>query len=246
MRCTSVLAFDETYTPDGWDFPNITRPFSILYYVLGGSAYYEIDGQEHPFQKDHLYVMPANRVFSLREDLKDKFYSVYIHAFTSPEAESVTVLPVEEGSFLEHTLSLIRRYIQKEDDLCVEKLIEMLISYLSSLSPDLTAPLHAKIKEYVETHTAEVFHMGDFDRHFNYSRSYLTKVFKSEYNLTPKQYAGQLLLKEITLLLGEGQSVAEIAAALRFSSPENMCRFFRVHYGCSPTEYKKRYSGSLI
>ena len=243
MRCTSVLSCHETYTPKQWNFPHITRPFSIFYYVLGGKAFYEIDGAEHPFLKGHLYVLPVNRVYSLREDPRDKFYAVYIHAFTFPEVEEVIDLTVEKKGFLYRTLELLRQSLREEDEVAIKKAIEMMISYIAEISPVLSTPLHGRIKEHVERHFTEVFHHGGLSEQFNYSESYLTKRFKSEYHVTPKQYAGQLLLREITALLEGGGSVAKIAEQLHFSSPENLCRFFRAHYGCSPTEYKKRFSG---
>ena len=92
MHCTSIVAYHECLTPKDWNFPNITRPFSIIYYALGGSAFYIIDGIERPFIKGHLYILPANKVFSLRENPSDKFFSVYIHAFTSPDINAVFVI----------------------------------------------------------------------------------------------------------------------------------------------------------
>ena len=99
MQCISIGPYGERYTPNEWDFPNITRPFSIVYYALGGSAFYTVDGVERPFEKGHLYIFPANRVYSLREDKRDKFYLMFVHAFTSPEidfasARASVVLPV--------------------------------------------------------------------------------------------------------------------------------------------------------
>ena len=51
MQCTSVISYKECLTPEQWNYPNITRPFSILYYVLGGCAFYRINGTEHRFEK---------------------------------------------------------------------------------------------------------------------------------------------------------------------------------------------------
>ena len=72
-------------------------------------------------------------------------------------------------------------------------------------------------------------------------RATISKVFKEKYNITPKQYAQQLVLKETLILLYKGLSVREIADMLHFSSPENLTRFFKNCYGYSPTEYKKRF-----
>ena len=241
MKCTSITSYDECLTPSVWNFPNITRPFSIIYYVLGGSAFYTFDGVERPFEKGHLYILPANQTFSLREDPKDKFYSVYIHAFTSPEIDSVIDIDVRKDGFVADSLQLIRRYIKRDEQIYLRSLTDMLLSYLAQTAEMAKPQLPEQIKAYIDLHFVEVFRHSDLSGCFNYSRSYLSKVFKEKYNLTPRQYAQQLILKETVLLLRLGVSVAEIADRLAFSSPENLSRFFKGCYGYAPTEYRKRF-----
>lgn len=242
MQCTSITSFNECLTPAVWDYPNITRPFSIIYYVLGGSAFYTIDGMERPFLKGHLYILPANRTFSLREDPKDKFYAVYIHAFTSPEINSVMDIDVSKDDFVGDILVLMRKYAQKrEASQYIYNLTDLLLRYIAQTYEMAKSQLPERMKEYIDTEFVKVFRNSDLSRQFNYSCSYLTKVFKEKYNLTPKQYAQQLILKETVLLLEEGFMVAEIADKLAFSSPENLSRFFKRCYGYPPTEYVKHF-----
>jgi len=241
MQCTSITSFDECITPSVWNFPNITRPFSIIYYVLGGSAFYSFDGIERPFLKGHLYILPANKRFSLREEPHDKFYSVYIHAFTSPEIDSVIEVDVGKDDFLLQSLELLRVYAKQDDEIYVRKITDMILSYLSETLGEAEMPLHSKIKSHIDKNYVSVFKQSDLSKHFNYSKSHLSKIFKEKYNLTPKQYAQQLILRETLVLLYKGLSVSEIAERLDFSSPENLSRFFKGCYGYAPTEYIKRF-----
>ena len=239
MNCTSVTSCAECYTPENWNFPNITRPFSILYYVLGGTAFYSIDGEEHRFEQGHLYILPVNRQFSLWEDPQDKFYALYVHAYTSPEIEQVLTLRVQEDPFLFDLLQLMRRYAAQQKALPMQKLTDTLLSYIFELNTAADPSLPARIREYIDRHETEVFKRNELTRAFNYSDSHLTKIFKEHYDLTPRQYAKQRVLQRAVQLLSEGHSVAEIAEALRFSSPENFSRFFKNCYGCPPTAYLK-------
>ena len=227
MRCTSISSYRECYTPAVWDYPNITRPFSIIYYALGGCAYYSIDGKERQFQKNHLYILPANKEFSLRENNLDKFYSVYIHAFTSPEIDSVIDIDVNEDAFIKQTLDLVRIYARHNDEIYIRKLTDMILSYISELLGETEQTLPSKIKNYIDSNFVDVFRENNLSRHFNYSKSHISKVFKEKYNITPKQYAQQLILKETLVLLYKGLSVREISDKLYFSSPENLSRFFK-------------------
>lgn len=245
MQCVSIESYDERYTTDSWDFPNISRSFSIIYYVLGGSAYYTIDGVERAFEKGHLYIFPVNRIFSLRQDPNDKFYSVFIHAFTAPYIDSVINVDVKEDPFIERTLEFIRIYVKQRGKMYVRILTEMMLSYIVETLGEVEDPLPAKIKNYIDSNFVSVFGGEDLSQSFNYSKSHLSKLFREKYHLTPKQYAQQLMLKEISYQLYKGVSVADIAEKLEFSSPENLSRFFKSHYGSSPTDYRKRFKEYL-
>jgi hypothetical protein len=72
-------------------------------------------------------------VFSLREDSDDKFYSVYIHAFTSPEIDSVIDIDVNKYPFIKDTLLLVRKYSKVKNStntVYIKSLTDMLLSYI--------------------------------------------------------------------------------------------------------------------
>ena len=246
MYCTSITSYNECLTPAVWSYPNITRPFSIIYYALGGSAFYTIDGIERPFEKEHLYVLPANKVFSLREDPNDKFYSVYIHAFTSPEIGTVLDIDTKTDIFITEILKLIRKYAKVKDGVYLRHLTDMLLSYIFESLTETDSTLTVKIKSYIDENFIKTFNCNDLSSEFNYSNSYLSKLFREKYDLTPKQYVKQLILKEAVLLLSKGRSVCETSEKLGFSSPENFSRFFKGYYGYSPSQYIKRFKNFPI
>lgn len=246
MQCISIDRYQECYTYDSWNFPNITRPFSIIYYALGGNAYYTFEGVEKSFLKDHLYIFPANKKFSLKEKTGEKFYSLYIHAYTWPEVDTVIDIDVTKDDFLKHTLSLMRKYSEEKNDIYIRNLTGMMLSYIFEIFDEAYPLLPVEIKKYIDLHYIAVFGGDDLSKCFNYSKSHISKVFKEKYNLTPKQYAKQLVLKEIVLMLHKGIYVSEISEKLDFSSPENLSRFFKKSFGYSPSEYKKRFKSYFV
>ena len=247
MQCSSVCLFDECVTPNGWNYPNITRPFSILYYVIGGSAYYTFGGEEKPFLRGHLYIMPAGEVFSLREDENDKFHAAYVHFYTTPAIKTVLDIDVSGDDFLCDAVSLLRKYVKcRMRALRVKSAVEMLLSYISESKTEKAPSLPEKIKMYVENNFVSVFKDSDLSGVFNYSNSYLTKLYKTEYKMTPKQYASRLVLRECVTLLDSGMAINEISSRLEFSSPENFSRFFKSAYACSPSYYARKYKNSNL
>jgi AraC-like DNA-binding protein len=208
---------------------------------LGGTAFYKIGNDEQKFKQGYLYILPANKVFSLREDTEDKFYSVYIHAYTFPEIDKVIEVSVEDDRFLKDTLEMMRKYMRKSDRNYVRRMTDMLLSYVCEKGEGGEDLLASKIKTYIETHFVEVFKRSTLINEFNYSDSHLSRVFKEAYDITPKRYAQQLVLQESVSLLRNGISVAQISQRLDFSSPENFSRFFKSYYGCSPRDYMKKF-----
>ena len=247
MHCSSVCLYDECITPSVWDYPNITRPFSILYYVLGGSAYYTFEGVEKPFEKGHIYILPAGEVFSLREDGDDKFCAAYVHFYTTTAIKDVVDIDVSSDGFLCDTVEMLRNYIKdRTHALRVKSIIEMLLSYVFEGDCAKISSLAEKIKAYVENNFVSVFKNSDLSCVFNYSNSYLVKIYKSEFKMTPKQYASRLVLRKSVELLDGGMTVNQVSARLEFSSPENFSRFFKSSYACSPKYYAKKYKNSNL
>lgn len=71
------------------------------------------------------------------------------------------------------------------------------------------------------------------------STTYLYKLMRSRWNLSPKELIDQQTICEIkTLLSNTDMSVKEIAAMLHFEDMSYMCRYFRLRTGLSPMEYR--------
>ena len=239
MFCTNIVKYGESFTRKNWLFENITRPFSIIYYAIDGTAYYKIGDKTERMKKGYLYIFPSNTVFSLFEDTSDKFYHLYIHSFLLPELKTVIIKNVAEDPFLTRIIDFIREYANDKKSLYIRKLTDFLISYISETAEETNSMLHFKIKTYIDENFLTVFKDNNLSDIFHYSNSYLVKVFKIIYGITPKQYANQLALKYIVNLLQNNYSVNYISNMFNFSSPENFSRFFKNNYGCSPTEYAK-------
>ena len=68
----------------------------------------------------------------------------------------------------------------------------------------------------------------------------LADIFKSEYGVTPKEYADSLRLREAKRLLTATQDkVVDIAYSTGFSSLSAFNRFFKKETKTTPTEYRK-------
>ena len=243
MFCSSILSGKECFIPEDWRFLDIKHPFSIIYYIIEGTAFYTMNGRTEKFKKGYLYIFPANKSFSVYKDGKEKMYHLFFHAFVYPELKELICLDVQKDEFLSLTIQSLRKFTTNDNSLLPtlysRKLVEMLISYISEIYDDSKTPLPMKVKQYIDDNYISLFQNNTLGSVFGYSISQLNKIFRASYNITTTKYCYQLVIKHIIQLLKEGYSSKNIADQFNFSSPAAFCRFVKTQYGASPSQIKK-------
>ena len=72
------------------------------------------------------------------------------------------------------------------------------------------------------------------------SREHLTRLFRQHLNQSPYAYITENRVHHVAFALRHGEaSIAELAAAHGFSSPEVMCKVFKRVMGRTPTQYRE-------
>ena len=74
----------------------------------------------------------------------------------------------------------------------------------------------------------------------NYSRTYISTLFKKHRNTSVMNYYNSLKIKEAKKLL-KANSVSDTAKALSFNNPYYFSKVFKKYEGISPSEYKSRH-----
>jgi len=104
-----------------------------------------------------------------------------------------------------------------------------------------------EIFAYVEEIYAYIMTMAELAEHFDVSESYLFRIFKQRYDMTPKTYINKLRIKNICkrLKYSEG-TIKSMVAEYGFESYEYFSRVFKKEMGCSPRVWmeKNKYGNS--
>ncbi len=75
---------------------------------------------------------------------------------------------------------------------------------------------------------------------------YLTTVIKSASNLPAQKWINEaVLISAKRYIMTTDMTIHQIADSLHFLTASSFVRFFRIHTGCSPLEYRKRMNQSL-
>lgn len=93
---------------------------------------------------------------------------------------------------------------------------------------------------YIHNNIYENFTVEDLCQKFSISRSSLQALFRTNLELTPKQYISELKLNEAKKLIKEhDRTISQISDALGFTSIHYFSRRFKAYFGISPSDYAR-------
>ena len=236
MIIQNIILANESYTHDNWVYANVFVGFSRLYYILDGEAYYEEGDRRVRLQKNHLYLTPVKKEFTLYENPQDKLLHTYSHIFTAPAVSELIEIEVRENTPLADAVALWRKYIGTEDVELLMSIIQLVLSCVERDSKQ-TSHLAEQIKRVLDSYEGVKLDMNELSRSLGYTREHVTRSFSAVYRTTPKQYFHLRRMQTALSRLLDGARVGEVAAELQFSSPYSFSKAFKEHYGLSPKKY---------
>ncbi len=105
------------------------------------------------------------------------------------------------------------------------------------LNPDLSS----KILFYINENFTKDISLSSLASEFGYSESYLSRYFKSYFNISLNQYITIIRLKNALMLMHEKKNTLTYCAfESGFGSMRTFYRVFSEEFGCSPKEYMKK------
>lgn len=102
----------------------------------------------------------------------------------------------------------------------------------------------SKVIEYINKNYAQVITLEELAEQINVTKYYLCRLFKESYHMKPFEYINRIRIqkaKEYMVNYRE-MKVKEIGDLVGFNDTSYFCLKFREYEGCSPTEFKKKYS----
>lgn len=95
------------------------------------------------------------------------------------------------------------------------------------------------IGQYMKSNLSKNLTLADLCRRFNYSRSFISKIFKEQMGISAMEYFKCLRMEEAKRRLEfYKKTVADIAESLGFSEAKYFSTAFKNYTGLTPTEYR--------
>ncbi|MBQ8305448.1 MAG: helix-turn-helix domain-containing protein [Blautia sp.] len=246
------------HCPPGFQFgPSIRRSY-LLHSIMDGHGIYKVHNKTYELSKGDMFLIYPGDVTIYRADQKDPWSYFWI-GFNGYQA--AYILSQMGFSPLQHVIHL--------DDLApmADCVMQMLGTHQLTLANELlreslllrffslairqlparsTKPVHASAEyakvtmQYLTNHYMDKIRISDIANYVGVDRSYLTKSFHAEYQISPQEYLINLrMCKAAELLRHSDQSVSMIAQQCGYPDALAFTKMFRQHYRKSPTEYRQ-------
>lgn len=104
--------------------------------------------------------------------------------------------------------------------------------------------LSFRIKQYVEVNFKEQITLTDLSNNFGYTPSYINRIFKKDYGLSPLQYLTNLRICRAKDLLKRNPdiNISAIAESVGYSDPRYFSRIFKNEIGMTPSEWVQSFN----
>lgn len=96
------------------------------------------------------------------------------------------------------------------------------------------------IAGFIDKNYLSICSLDELAYHFGYSYSHISKIFKKNYKVSPKEYLAEKRMNHAKKMIEDGSKLYEIAEALGYSNVYNFSRAYKNIFGKPPKGAKKR------
>lgn len=238
----------------------------VLLLIFESALYFTENGVDVELSAGEWYIQrPGLLQEGRRPCPAPRYYYVHFNATAAePGLEGVTLL--ENGNFVKPGISLMTLPVRgafpvsRIQPLCEQlerqkslspsdyfsrqaTFLEMLTALSDTFNnkPNSGAALAKNVMEYLSVQYAKEARINQLSEYFHFSTDYLSKVFKQNYGIAPKEYIQQLRISmAIHLLDNTRLPVARVAASVGYQDLSVFFRTFKSRTGYSPAVWRKR------
>ena len=266
------VSFDRRDHPGGTNMSGMTFHLGYeLYFLISGRKRYIVAGQTIDFEAPAvILIRPAalHTVLSMTDEPHKMavllFGENYLERYSDVLSSTILGQNIAAALFrpdLDFILRLSEDMLRLQNHkspmgaAAVQARVFLAICELSVMTPELTVDFGANASEervavrilgYIEEHLASPVNLAGTAKKFGYSPDEMTRLLKRCTGNGWRWHIGKLRLgAALRMLAFEDMSVADIAEKCGFSNPNYFGDFILDRTGVSPSEYRRRYAGTL-
>ncbi|MEX1307563.1 MAG: AraC family transcriptional regulator [Eubacteriales bacterium] len=233
------------------------RDHYLIHFVLDGEGVLHVGNEAVPIGKNQAFIIYPDEYAKYCADADNPWEycwlglgGAYISFLLDKTGFSKKnhVIQFEDSKKLEFLINTIILLNKASDDLYFSK-----ISYLMQVFELLegnSKPQDSRSIKYVHFNNAVEFvqknysiqiSVNDIAKYVGVERKYLSYIFKTMSNTSPKQYLTTTRLNRAAIMLTESNlSIQEVAYSVGYSDPLLFSKSFKNAYGVCPRDFKNR------
>ena len=230
--------------------------YEILF-IVNGNVSFVSEGVKYKLLKHDLLLIPPNNFHNIQIESK-RDYERFSLAFTpsiaknirfslANETRSTILYRLKKTNELENTFQKLEYYTSVlTDDAFFDvspALLKDLCYYLSTNKQHITfsqdthySPLLVNILNYINENLFTIKHVTEINSALFISYSYLIKLFKNQFNTSPKKYIMEKRLIEAQKLISQGEKPSVVFEKCGFESYNVFYRSYCSYFGYPPSQ----------
>ncbi len=245
----SVRHVSYTSVQSGWIHRDRFLTAKEMIFVTGGSVHLTVNRQCFDIRENEYLLMPEYCSISAARKSRTpcSFYSVAFDGSLDLLEERMLIKAHLGGNIL-FVYELLKKmnmlYDPKRPENVESDAIFMTLLYELRAMEQETAENGElnmqRVLDYIHENINLPLEIDDLCRQFNYSRDYLSKLFRKHYDISIKRYINQVKISTAKQLLSTSRmSVEQVGNAVGFDNVQLFYKFFRYHENMTPSTYRK-------
>lgn len=233
-------------------------PENFLFYCVDGKGWYKIEDKQYEVKPNEFFILPQNIEHSYGSSI-DHPWSIYWIHFGGDVLTDLNAMHsvqthfkpfyIKNSNEMQECFTKICKALElgfSIDNLmfanmCLSYFISMFIynskHFVVNASEKLDCVDNAIL--YMQAHINDNITLNEISKHFNYSPSRFSGLFKQKTGYAPIDYFIQLKMQKASQQLDfTAKSIKDIALTLGFDDPYYFSRRFSKVIGMSPTSYR--------
>lgn len=241
-----------------------SRPQYHLHVILDGSGYFEIENHKYHLSRGQIFLIPPNVTSHYYSDSSNPWYYAWV-SFIGTHAEKY----LQQAGFLNGVYVRDSYFPPEEYSALISQMLEAhkltitnelkrtstLFSFFSLLTESnqvLNSSSGKAVYEYsgstylehaiqfIQFNYNRNIQVSDIADYIGITRSYLFNIFKTNLNISPKDYLLHYRMDMAkNLLETTSDSIQIIAENVGYKDPLCFSKMFRQYTGVSPSQYRK-------
>lgn len=231
------------------------RDYYLIHFIIDGQGEFNTNNKAFVLSKNQGFLICPDQITTYTADRVNPWHYYWV-GFKGAYAESILNLcgiskdnPVfcyeKNNNLKKHIINLYHNSkLMKWNNLTMLGHLYHFFAYLSDETYNNNNDLQQKYIEqalnYIQNYFMQDITIDSLSKNLFIHRSYLYKLFKQKFNISPVEYLNNFRLeKASSLLLLSNHSITDIAIYCGFKSSSLFCKAFKKKFNMKALEYRK-------